>query len=112
MKIVRAEQVPETGVSHNPEIRKRVLVSNGEVPKLTNFSQSVFAPGQVCHAHTHPDMYEIYLVSAGEGSITVDGEVVRLGVGDCLVVEPGEEHAMSNPSEQLDLHLTYFGIEL
>ena len=35
-----------------------------------------------------------------------------LAPGDCLVVEPGERHAMRNPSRETDLQLTYFGIEL
>jgi quercetin dioxygenase-like cupin family protein len=110
MQLYRRDDVPEEGVSHNPEIRKRVMVRNGSVPALTNFSQSVFEPGQTCDPHTHPDMFEIYLVEAGRGELVVEGETIELHPGDCAVVEPGEEHSMSNPEGAGELRLTYFGI--
>ena len=109
MQLYRREDVPDEGVSHNPEIRKRVMVRNGSVPALTNFSQSVFAPGQTTTAHTHADMHEVYLIESGRCALTIDGEELELGAGDCIVVEPGEEHSMGNPGDD-DLRLTYFGI--
>ena len=110
MHIYHGDDIPEEGVSHNPEIRKRVMVRKGVVPGLTNFSQSVFTPGQVCDAHAHPDMYEVYLVESGRGLIVIDGQQVPVRAGDCVVVEPGELHSMGNPDETDELRLTYFGI--
>ena len=40
MRIVRLEEVPEEGVSHDPELRKRVLLRRGEVPHLTALSRA------------------------------------------------------------------------
>lgn len=111
MRHINCDSIPWTGVSHDPAIRKRLLVPNGVVPKLTNFSQSVLAPGQLCPAHTHPDMYEIYLVESGEGVLVLNGDDRPLRAGDCLVVAPGEQHSMQNRSADTPLHLTYFGIE-
>jgi mannose-6-phosphate isomerase-like protein (cupin superfamily) len=111
MRHINRDQIPESGVSHDAAIRKHLLIPNGVVPKLTNFSQSVLQPGQLCPAHSHPDMYEIYLVESGEGVIVLDGKDVPLRSGDCLVVKPGEEHSMQNRSAEVPLHLTYFGIE-
>ena len=47
MKITGLDQVPEEPVSHNPAIKKRVLLRSHDLPYLTNFSQAHFAPGQV-----------------------------------------------------------------
>lgn len=111
MRLIHRDEIPETGVSHDPAIRKRLYVPNGVVPKLTNFSQSVLRPGQLSPSHAHPDMHEIFLVESGLGVAVVDGEELRLKAGDCLVVEPGEAHSLQNASPDEDLHLTYFGIE-
>jgi mannose-6-phosphate isomerase-like protein (cupin superfamily) len=44
-------------------------------------------------------MNEIYLVARGEGVAEVSGQEIRLGVGDMLVVEPGESHTSVSSSE-------------
>ena len=111
MELINCSQIPETGVSHDSSIRKRVLIENGRIPKLTNFSQSTIKPGQHCPAHTHPDMWEVYLVEAGQGIMVLNGQQINLQPGDCLIVEPGEEHSMQNHSATDDVLLTYFGIE-
>lgn len=54
MKIVSLANIAEEGVSHNPEIKKQVLLERGLVPHLTNFSRSRLSPGQVARAHKHP----------------------------------------------------------
>ena len=111
MDLTNRSQIPETGVSHDSSIRKRVLIENGRIPKLTNFSQSTIKPGQRCPAHVHPDMWEVYLVEAGQGIMVLNGQKINLRPGDRLIVEPGEEHSVQNHSATDDLLLTYFGIE-
>lgn len=49
--------------------------------------------------HYHSQMYEIYLVARGCSTAIVDGEPVRLGVGDALVVEPGEVHTFQDSTD-------------
>jgi quercetin dioxygenase-like cupin family protein len=106
---VHLHSLPVEGVSHNPEIRKRVMLRSGAVPHLTNFSQSRFGPGQRAVAHAHADMFEVFFVEDGEGTILIDGAEHPLVPGVCAVVEPGEVHELRNhgPGE---LVLTYFGI--
>ena len=111
MRLVNRSDISDTGVSHDPEIRKKVFIAKGRIPKLTNFTQSIIRPGQSCPAHVHPDMWEVYLVEAGEGRMVLNGEEIMLREGDCLIVDPGEEHSMQNSSPSSDLLLTYFGIE-
>jgi len=55
-------------------------------------------------------MSEIYSVESGEGVITISGRQHALTSGICIVVEPGEEHEVSNISKE-DLIITMVGIK-
>lgn len=110
MKKVSLAELPEEGVSHNPEIKKRVLLRRGDVPHLTNFSRSRLAPGQTARAHAHADMHEVFYVESGAGVMKVDGEELRLEAGVCVAVSPGERHEIANTGGG-DLVLCYFGVE-
>ena len=109
MKIVSLNQLPEEAVSHNPLIRKKVFLRQGEVPHLTGFSRAVFPPGTEACSHRHPDVYETFLVQSGRGVYRGEGGEVSLAPGDCLTVMPGEAHELANDGDE-DLVLVYFGI--
>lgn len=110
MKRVSLADIPEEGVSHNPEIRKQVLLVRGDLPHLTGFSRSRILPGQVARAHRHTGMFEVFFVESGEGRIKVNGLERDLSTGVCIVVEPGESHEITNNSAS-ELVLMYFGVE-
>ena len=110
MKIISLDRVPEEGVSHNPEIRKQVMLGRGVLPRLTNFTRSKIAPGQSASPHAHADMFEVFFVASGTGVLLLDGEEHALKEGVCVVVEPGERHEILNQGTA-DLILLYFGIE-
>ncbi len=109
MKRVSLSELSDQGVSHNTAIRKKVMVQPGDIPHLTNFSQATFAPGQVAKAHAHSDMYEVFFVSAGNGTMAVNGADQDLSQGVCILVEPGDVHEVTNTGDE-PLVLTYFGI--
>lgn len=109
MKRVQLSELTGQGVSHNTAIRKKVMLQPGDVPHLTNFSQAIFAPGQVAPAHAHSDMHEVFFVSGGIGTMTVNGVDQPLVPGVCILVEPGDVHEVKNTGED-PLVLTYFGI--
>jgi mannose-6-phosphate isomerase-like protein (cupin superfamily) len=111
MKKVSLADVPEEGVSHNPEIRKQVLLRRGDVPHLTNFSRSRLAPGQTVSAHTHANMHEVFYVEQGAGVMKINDEELLLERGICVAISPGERHEIANTRE-VDLVLCYFGIEV
>lgn len=110
MKITSLDSLPQQKVSHNPEITKKVMLLNEDLPHLTNFSQATFAPGQIADAHAHQDMCEVFFVSAGVGIIRVNQNEYNLTPGVCVAVEPEETHEIINTGTQ-DLILTYFGIQ-
>ena len=109
MKITTLAEVPTQGVSHDPEIQKRVMLRNDDLPHLTNFSQARFVPGQQVTPHKHVDMSEVFLVESGEGTIWINHVAYPLIAGTCVAVEAGELHKLANTG-QTDLVLTYFGI--
>lgn len=109
MKRVSLSELDEQGVSHNVAIRKKVMLQPGDIPHLTNFSQAMFAPGQVAKAHAHSDMYEVFFVSAGTGTMVVNGTEQSLFPGVCILVEPGDVHEVTNTGQE-SLVLTYFGV--
>lgn len=111
MKFSSLNDLPEEQVSHNPEIRKKVMVRSQTIPHLTNFSQARFAPGQSTTAHAHADMWETYLVEAGAGVMRIDGKDYELTIGTCIAVEPGEVHEVINTGST-ELVLTYFGVQV
>jgi mannose-6-phosphate isomerase-like protein (cupin superfamily) len=110
MKIVSLADVPEEGVSHDPEVKKRVLLRRGDVPRLTNFSRAVLLPGQSARAHAHEDMSEVFFVERGAGLMKVEGAEHPFAHGVCVAVEPGEEHEIVNTGDG-ELVLLYFGVE-
>src|SRR5688572_19472951 len=110
MKRVLLRAVADEGVSHNPEIKKQVLLRKGDLPHLTNFSRSRLLPGQISRAHQHADMYEVFFVESGSGTMRVGATSEKLERGLCIAVEPGEEHEITNTGNT-ELVLLYFGIE-
>lgn len=111
MKLVTLSELPEEGVSHDPGIKKRVMLRNGDIPHITNFSQATFAPGQTVTPHAHTDMVEVFFVEAGQGIIWIDGEAHPLTAGVCVTVEIDEMHELKNTGD-LPLVLTYFGVKI
>ena len=103
------EQRESLPVSHQPTISKRVLLEPGELPVLTNFSQAVFGPGDVAPGHRHDDMWEVFFVRSGRGTIRIDGIESALEQDHCWAIEPGELHEIRNDGDG-DLVLLYFGL--
>ena len=110
MKILSLIDIPEEGVSHDPQLLKKVMIRDGELPHLKKFAQARFAPDQIAHAHSHPDQYEVFLIESGEGIVRVNGEEHKISSGSCVVFEPSEVHEVTNIGST-ELILTYFGLE-
>lgn len=110
MKLVSLKTLPVEPNSHNPKISKKVLIRNGQVPRLTNLTQATFPPGEIVNAHSHQDMYEIFFVEEGFGIININDKPHSIEKGTCLTVELGEKHEIINSSNK-DLIITHLGIE-
>ena len=100
MKLVHTDQLPEVGVSHNEEIKKKVILEKGFIPKLATFGMATFKPGQSVPSHKHDTAYEVFYILKGKAQFIVDGKKIELKPGDCITIEPGEEHPQSNPYDK------------
>ena len=109
MKIVNMTSLPETGVSHNPDIKRKTLIGKGEIPRLMMFSKAVLKPGQFVESHTHETMYEVFFICSGRAVFTIDGREIEAQEGDCITVAPKENHSLKNPFDA-DGTWLYFGI--
>jgi mannose-6-phosphate isomerase-like protein (cupin superfamily) len=107
----RLEYIKEESVSHNPEIKKKVMLRFGDLPHLTNFSQAYFMPGQISPPHSHQDMCEVFFVEAGSGMIIIDNQEHPLLPGSCYAIEVGEVHEIVNTGST-ELIMTYFGLRV
>lgn len=111
MKVINLNNLPDTPVSHDPNIKKKLMIGNGQIPHLTNFSQATFKPGQKAEKHKHLDMYEVFLIEQGIANFKVNDQEIEAGPGTCVIVEPNDTHEVENSTEE-NLILTYFGIEV
>ena len=109
MKITYRKDSPELSVSHNPLIKKHLLVDSAQIDHITNFSRAVFPPGEVAPGHSHPDMTEVFYIESGSAEMVVDGERISLPVGSCIVIEPGETHELRNIGND-EMAVVYLGV--
>jgi uncharacterized cupin superfamily protein len=58
------------------------------------------APGQASTRHRHREEEELYIVLEGEGRIRVDGDLLTLGRGDALLVEPETVRQVFNDTNE------------
>ena len=111
MKYVDLKQTPISNVSHNPEIKKQVMLNPGDIPNLVYFSQARFKPGHVAAGHSHQDMSEVFFVEQGSGTMTINHRPYSLSPGVCVAVHPGDTHEVTNTGTE-DLLLTYFAVQM
>lgn len=56
-----------------------------------------------CPVHSHSGMWELFLIVAGQGEVSRNGETFAVGPGDCFVHPPGTQHRVRNASPTEDL---------
>lgn len=109
MKLLHTNQLPDIGTSHNEEIKKKVFIKKGEIPQLMMFGSATFTPGQEVESHKHDTMYEVFYIQSGKAAFIVNDKKMIVVPGDCITIEQGEYHSMSNPFTE-DVTWVYFGI--
>lgn len=109
MKLIKINEQPELGVSHNEKIRKRVMVSNGELGPITIYGRAVFPPGEKADSHRHDDMAEVFTCESGRGEIRINDVGYVFSAGITVVAEPGERHEIINHGDT-EMVVTYFGV--
>ena len=111
MKIIHTNQIPKIGVSHNKKVKKKVILEKGYIPGLMTYGTATLKPGQSVNAHKHDTMFEVFHILSGKAKFGVNNKKIVLFEGDCITIEPGEEHSQSNPYNN-DVKWIYFQLIL
>lgn len=79
----------------------RVTLSPGTAGSTSGFGGVLrLAPGEFVTEHYHPYSEEFLHVIAGELEMRLDGQPVRLGAGDSLLVPIGVRHRLVNVGDE------------
>jgi mannose-6-phosphate isomerase-like protein (cupin superfamily) len=65
-----------------------------------SLAEATVAPGGATTTHFHRASEELYLVTAGHGSLRIGEEEREVGPGDCAVIPPGAVHQLRNTGER------------
>jgi len=63
-------------------------------------------PGQRQHIHVHAEQDKFYLVLAGEGRFSVDGEEKICGPGELILAPSGVDHGVENQGDAMLTFIT------
>lgn len=103
MKRSSLDEAPFEPVSHDPDLKKQVLLREGVLPGIRYVSHIVLAPGSRAGEHAHPEGSEVFYCVRGEVRFRVGGRDLALGAGQFLVVEPGERHSIEDAPEEAEM---------
>ncbi len=107
MKLFSLKKTPYEPVSHDPLLKKKVLVKN-ILPLISTISHIMLKPGNIVTEHTHYNFFEVFYCISGKSIFSVKGKRISVEKGDLLFVEPHEPHAIIEvlkKTELLYLHI-------
>jgi mannose-6-phosphate isomerase-like protein (cupin superfamily) len=76
--------------------RQIVSPSNSRARKVS-IADIIVPPGVTIREHHHAVIEEIYYITSGKGIMWLNGATRHVGVGDAIVIRPGEHHSIQNP---------------
>jgi mannose-6-phosphate isomerase-like protein (cupin superfamily) len=109
VKLFSLEESPFEPVSHDPQLKKKVLARD-PLPSLLHVSHIVLPRGSAASEHSHADFAEVFYCIRGEAVFLVEGKEVFVREGNLLIVEPGELHCITRIVKELEL--LYFHIAM
>ena len=109
MKIIKLKDIIEEGVSHNPEIKKKIMIDNNQFNNIMSFGHAKFTSNQKTTPHKHNDMDEIFFITKGSGIFHTEKHNKKVSKGDCISIPAKEIHWQSNPFKN-DFEMIYFGV--
>lgn len=97
-------RLAEAPVEEWHRLRTNILMDAGELGSRNMSVTWIEVPPGVDQAlHSHEDAEQVYVVTAGSGSMTVAGDTQDLTQGDLVMVPPATDHSISNGEGSDDL---------
>ena len=111
MKKIKSTSMKEVGVTNNPNVKKRMMITAEDFGNIMSFGRAIFTPNQSASAHVHPDMKEVFFILPGNGVFHTKTENIKVEKDDFISISAGETHWQSNPFEE-SLDLLFFGVKV
>ena len=90
-------RLAEAPVEEWHRLRTNILMDAGELGSRHMSVTWIEVPPGVDQAlHSHEEAEQIYVVTAGSGSMTVAGDTQELTEGDLVMVPPATDHSIAN----------------
>jgi mannose-6-phosphate isomerase-like protein (cupin superfamily) len=94
---VLVRRLAEAPVEEWHRLRTNILMDAGELGSRNMSVTWIEVPPGVDQAlHSHEEAEQVYVVTAGSGSMTVAGDTQELNSGDLVMVPPATDHSISN----------------
>ena len=98
MEVINIEKQPWMTADDHAVARQIVSPSNSRARQVS-IADIIVPAGVTIRKHHHVVIEEIYYVTAGEGIMWLNGATQKVGVGDAVVIRPGDVHSISNPTK-------------
>lgn len=108
MKLFSLDDTPYESVSHDPQIKKKVLTRDS-LPCVKHVSHVILRSGDTVSEHTHHHEYEVFFCIRGTAVMTVNGEKLTIAQGNLMYAEPGDSHSFEEIIEETEL--LYFVVQ-
>lgn len=103
MKLFSLSDTPYMPISHDPALKKQVLVPDNVLPGIWHISHINLPAGSKVAKHEHQDASEVFYCIKGTVNFRINEKDIDLGSGQCLVVEPGEPHSIEDTPAETEL---------
>jgi mannose-6-phosphate isomerase-like protein (cupin superfamily) len=99
IEVVNIEKQSWSTADDHAVARQIVSPSNSRARQVS-IADIIVPPGVTIRRHHHKVIEEIYYITAGEGIMWLNGATKKVGVGDAIVIRPGDVHSISNPTKK------------
>jgi mannose-6-phosphate isomerase-like protein (cupin superfamily) len=97
---VLVRRLAEAPLEEWHKLRMNILMDAGELgSRNMSVTWIEVPPGVSQELHSHEDSEQVYVITRGEGSMTVAGDRQRLAAGDLVMVPPASDHLIANEGE-------------
>jgi mannose-6-phosphate isomerase-like protein (cupin superfamily) len=98
IEVVNIEKQPWATADDHAVARQIVSPSNSRAQTMS-IADIIVPPGVEIRRHHHKVIEEVYYITAGEGIMYLNGATKHVGVGDAIVIRPGDIHSIRNPTK-------------